>query len=130
MSLDNRVKFEEISREAYRNIKGNRFTKDASYYIIENGYLYFYGKITPGALKIKLLPGDPLEAQNFPSFCDTEGCTDCTDCENQMDKDFPIEEDMIEVLIQMSMPELIDMFNKNIEDKSNNTRDNPAEGSK
>jgi hypothetical protein len=130
LSLDNSLSFDPITREAYRHIKGNRYTSGSNKYILENEHAYFYGDTLPLVVKIKLLAGDPLEAAAYPSFCAEEDCTDCLDCESPVDKEFSIDEELVDTVIELAVPELVGIFNQGIEDKTNNTSDNPSEGSK
>ena len=72
---------------------------------------------------------DPMEAEKFPSFCN-ENCKDCQDCRSMQEMEFPIDGDMIQTFIKMAADELLIMFNQNLEDTSNNTRDNLSEQTK
>jgi len=44
--------------------------------------------------------------------------------------EFPIDNDLIDPLVEMSYKELVEAFNKSIEDISNNSKDSPTEISK
>lgn len=111
----------ETSREEYIFNAGNKYTSNDLKYILESGYLYVYGKDIPKLIKIKLLAEDPIEAADFPSICGND-CKDC-ECESMLDKIFPIDGDLVDTLIEMSVLELIEMFSKGKEDKNNNTSD-------
>lgn len=120
MTVDSGKIVSETSRDAYIYSSGNKLTANNLQYILENGYLYIYGKATPKLLKVKLLAEDPVEAYSFPSMCE---CTDCDDCISMLDKLFPIDGDLVKPLIEMSATELLDWFNKSLEDITNNTSD-------
>lgn len=120
MSIENSVRIEEVSRTETLFKKGNKYTKDSPKYIIEKGHMYFPVKNSPGVVRIKFLPEDPLEAYKYPSMCE---CTDCDECESILDKEFPIDGDMIETLIEMARLELVEMFSKVQEDITNNSVD-------
>lgn len=120
MSIDSGKMISETSRDAYIYSSGNKLTSGNLQYILENGYLYLYGKKVPKLLKIKLLAENPVEAYSFPSKCE---CTDCDDCISMRDRIFPIDGDLVKPLIEMSATELLEWFNKGTEDTTNNTSD-------
>lgn len=122
MTLGNNKKIEEVSRQGVLYLKGNKYTKDKPKYLFENGYLYFPVQNSPGIVTIKLLPENPLEAKNFPSFCQ-EDCEDCQDCSSIYELEFPIDGELIEPLIAISVQELISIFGQMIEDTENNSKD-------
>lgn len=121
MSVDSGKIISETTRDTYIYSSGNKMTVNNLQYILENGYIYVYGKAVPKMIKVKILAEDPVEAYNFPSKC---ACTDCDeDCTSIMDKPFPIDGDLIKPLIEMSATELLEWFNKSTEDITNNTSD-------
>jgi hypothetical protein len=106
MSLDNRVKIEEASRQETIYANGNKYTGKNNKYVYENRHLYFKSPHTPKVVKIRMLPEDPVEAYLYPSCC--EGA--CTSCTYAGDFDFPIDGHLIEPLIAMCKEELITEF--------------------
>lgn len=121
MSIDSGKMISETSREAYIYSSGNKMTGQNPQYILENGYLFLYGKDIPRLLKIKLLPENIDDAYTFPSYCE---CVDCEEeCVGIQDKPFPIDSDMIKPLIEMSIVELLEWFSKGDEDNTNDTSD-------
>lgn len=126
MSIDNGVLIDETSREEVLYSNGNKFTSHKMKYLLEQGYLYFPKK-SPGVIKIKYLPENPLEVLSFPSLCP---CTDCDNCIDIMDTEFPIDGDMIDALIEMTKESLIQDFKIAIEDQTNNNKDSQQEQSK
>jgi hypothetical protein len=72
---------------------------------------------------------DPLEALAFASYCDDPNDTDI-DCEGPLDKNFPIDLDMVDTLVEICVKELIGVFNQSIEDRSNDGNDSPTEQTK
>lgn len=127
-SIDHTVKIEESTREDFLYVKGNKYTSRALKYILENGHAYFPVKGNPGVVAIKLLAEDPVLAYEYPSLCGD--CKDCEDCSSILDKDFPIDGDMVKPLIDITAAELLEVFAKGVEDQSNNTADSPKEQSK
>lgn len=128
MSIDNGMRIEEISRDQALYLKGNKYTKDKPKYIIENSHLYFPVQKSPGIIKIKFLAENPIEAVNYPSYCGD--CTDCDECKPYDEIEFPIDGDLIDTLITLSLEELLGVFSKNLEDKANDAADSNAEGTK
>ena len=125
-SLDNSLRIDRISREAYLRVQGNRYTPDNARYILEDGYAYFYGRNLPKVVKMKFLPEDPYEVLQYPSACPD----DDTDCTSPLDMDFPIDGDLMDTMIEMSVNELLVLFSQANEDQTNNTKDNVTEQSK
>lgn len=120
MSIENSMKIEEISRTEMMFTAGNKYTKKSAKYVIEKGHLYFPVSNSPGAIKIKMIVEDPLQAYKYPSLCE---CTDCNDCESILSKEFPIDGDLIETLVEMARIELVEMFSQRQEDITNNSVD-------
>ncbi len=128
-TIDNSMKIEEASREEILYIKGNKYTSGKQKYVLENSHLYFPVRGgTPGVVKVKLLAEDPVEAYNYPSMCGD--CVDCEDCEAIVDKEFPIDGELLQTVIEMTAEELIGIFWKGQEDQTNNTADSKKEESK
>ena len=81
----------------------------------------------PKVLFVELLAEDPLEAENFPSFC---GNSSTEECDNPLEAKFPIDNDMVDTLVELASAELISVFKQNTEDLTNTTTDSDAKGSK
>lgn len=127
MSVDSSMKIDEITRQGAMYLKGNKYTGTRPKYLFENGHLYFPVQKSPGIVKIKLIPEDPILAQQYPSYCGE--CTDCEDCTPYAQYEFPIDGDLIEPLITMTVQETIEWFSKSTEDRTNNSADtNPEQG--
>jgi hypothetical protein len=126
MSIDNGMLIDETFREEFLYNNGNKFTSKKTKYLLENGYLYFPKK-SPGVVKIKYLPENPLDVLLFPSLCP---CEDCDDCIDIMDMEFPIDGDLIDTLVELTKQSLIEDFKVAIEDQSNNNKDSSQEQAK
>jgi hypothetical protein len=127
-TLDGSVIFSEITWNEKKYKASNKYTANKPDYYIRNNYLYITHR---SGLKVITLTGlfdDPITAEDFPSFC--EDCTDCEDCTSPLDKEFPIDNDMIDTLIDICKQELIEQFSQMIEDSSNNSSDTLPETSK
>jgi hypothetical protein len=126
MSIENGMMIDEASREEFLYMEGNKYTSKKPKYIIEDGYMYI-PKMSPGVIKIKFLPENPIDVLTFPSMCP---CEDCDPCLDIIDIDFPIDGDMIDTLVEMVSASLIAKFAVAIEDQSNNSKDSLNEQSK
>ena len=77
-------------------------------------------------IRIEILLEDPVEGYTYPMYC-----PDVNDsCEPVFDKEFHLDNSMIDAAMELSVQELIAVFNQGIEDSSNNTKDNPEQNTK
>jgi len=107
--------------------KGNKYTKGSPEYWIRNGYLYTIYRSGPKVLTIEMLAEDPMEAFLFPSYCgDPEEDT----CVDPMKMVFPLDNDMVDTLVELAVKELVLLFKQNKEDLTNTTTDADATESK
>lgn len=120
-SVDGQVIYSPISIKGYAYKKGNKFTQFKPDYFEKNNHYYITTRKGPKAIAISQICEDPIEAANFKNLCDD--CTDCQDCTRVLEMEFPIDGDLIEPLIEISVIELIDRFNGAREDNSNNGTD-------
>jgi hypothetical protein len=128
-NLDGTIIYSEISWENKKYKKGNKYTAFKADFFIKSGHLYITCKSEPKVITITGLFQNPLEAFSYPSFCN-EDCVDCQDCESPLDKEFPIDNDMLDTLIDICKVELLEQFSKFPEDKTNNSVDSSIEQSK
>lgn len=129
MSIDRSIKIDEISLNALNSLKGNKYTSKKLNFFIQNEYLYIS---TPTKLKVVSITGlfeNPIEVKNFIGLCGIE-CEDCKECIDYQEEEFPIDNDLTDAMIELSVAELIQLFNQNIEDETNNSRDSLREQSK
>jgi hypothetical protein len=126
-SIEHSVNFNETTRMKETYNSGNRYTSKEKRYLIENEYLYFFGGYPGKAVAIKMLAHDPLEAAQFEQYCDE---AEETECFSPLTTEFPIDDDLLDDMITMAVPELIQAFGAGQEDLTNNTRDNNVETSK
>lgn len=118
-TVDGSVEFNEVTWTEKKNNKGNRYTASKADYYIRNNYLYITQKTGPTLITITGLFDDPLKVYEYPSKCDDCEVNDCYDCESPLDKDFPIDGDMVNVLIQMAEQEIAQGFQQGITDSRN-----------
>ena len=135
-SLDGSITYSETTWEKKKYNSGNKFTKAKADFYIRDGYLYITSNTGPKAITITGLFEDPLEAENYPSICKDKECEEnskenpCLNCISVLDREFPIEKDMLKTLIELSNQELLSIFVPGREDLTNNSIDSPKEESK
>lgn len=122
MTIDGGDKFDFTTKSELLHINGNKYTALKRRYIISDEYLYAYGKDVPKLLQMRALFEDPVKASEFISYCPSE----TADCMDIFDIEFPMDGDMVDVAIEFTVKELVDYFKQNIEDQTNDTRDNPT----
>jgi hypothetical protein len=120
-------KIDRVSLNALESQKGNKYTSKKVQYFIENEYLYISTPTNLKVLAMRALFEDPLEAEKYQGYCD---CEDCADCEDIGNKEFPIDSDLVDTLIELTVQEVVILFSKGQEDTTNDTRDNLKQQSK
>lgn len=130
-TLNGEVQFAPTTWKGKKWKSGSKYTSGKPDYFIRDSYLYLTSN--KNDLKIITIEGlweDILKVDSFPSYCDeiADPCTDevttTVDCESILDKEFPLDLDMIDTCILMSAQELVELFNRQREDRTNNTADN------
>ena len=127
-SVDRQIKIDRIPLNAVNAQRGNKFTSKKTNFFIQDGYLYI---TTASNIKLVSLNGlfeDPIEVEKFKGYCDD--CENCSDCLDYMEFELPIDVDMIDTLIEMTVNEVVVLFSQATEDSTNDTRDNIKEQSK
>lgn len=127
-SVDGSITYSETSFKTKKYQKGRKYTSKKPDYYIHNDYLFITHSSGPKVVTIVGLFENPMEAEKYPSLC--KDCKDCEDCSSPLDKEFKIDSDLVDTLIEMTFNELIVLFNQNREDLTNNTHDNIVEESK
>lgn len=129
MTVDRSIKLSETTPTAVKYQSGNKYTNNSLTYYIHNDYLYIN---TPTKIRLLTLTGlfeDPIEVEKFTNYCKEIDCKDCdkTDCIDYLSQEFPIENDMIDALIELSLQELIQIFRQGNNDMYNDSREsNPV----
>lgn len=120
-TIDRQTKINELNLSSFKYQRGNKYTKASLSYFIDNEYLYI---TTPTTIRIVRLVGlfdDPIKAKEFEGYCKSD-CKDCgKDCIDYTEVEFPIDADMIDTLIELSIKELIEIFSKGVQDTNNNS---------
>lgn len=129
-SIDGSIEYAEISWLEYKHKKGSRYTKTKPDFFIRDNYLFLTYKSGPKVVSLEGVFQNPEDAYSFPSYCEDEDCVDCTDCESPLNREFVLDNGIIDTLIEMSTNELIVLFSQNIEDQTNNSKDTNTQRSK
>lgn len=121
-TIDRNILINEIAINSIKYQSSNKYTSKKMNYFVEDGYLYI---TTSSKLEIITITGifeNPLEVENFKNYCNSD-CVDCNKCINYLEEDFPIDLNLVDSLVEISSVELVQNFNKSIEDITNNSRD-------
>ena len=124
-TIDRSKKLNEVSINAVKSLTGNKYTSKSINYFIEEGYLYI---TSPSKIEFVRLIGlfeDPIKAKQFENFC-KENCVDCTDCIDYQEEEFPIDNDMVDALIELTVQELVILFGQSQQDETNDSSDNAS----
>jgi len=130
-SLDGQMQFGETSWKGYKYKQGAKYTSKKPDYFIRDNYLYISSPTKVKIITIEGLFGNAEKVLNFPNYCNEQpdNCgtipTVIDSCISMFDIKFPIEESMIDDLIQLALQELSVGFNQiGREDQTNNAKDN------
>ncbi|MBV1928913.1 MAG: hypothetical protein KUG81_05315 [Gammaproteobacteria bacterium] len=124
-SIEGSTVYDEIGWTEAKYKAGNKYTAMKPDYFIRNKYLYVIQVKGASVIAITGLFEDPFAATTYPSDCGD--CTDCeNDCDSPMDLDFPIDNDLIDTMVEIAAQELIFVFTQGKEDKDNNTSDDTS----
>ena len=130
-SLDGNIIFSEINWLEKKYKSANKYTGNKpDYYIRGEREKYIYitiKKEVPIVVAITGLWEDPLKAEQFTNFCNCAEEEVPVDCESPLDKEFPMDLDMIDTLVEMSVKELVLLFSQSTEDKTNDSKDSVTE---
>ena len=118
MTIDSFEVFDPSNRTEMLYVQGNRYTASKKRYLVENGYLYLYGKSIPKLVKMRAVFEDPIEVAGFSTYCGTENCPS-----DIFELEFPMDADQIDTLMEMAAQELIVLFSQNAEDITNDNED-------
>lgn len=125
-SIDRNIKIDEVTLAEAKYLSGNKYTSKRANYFIHNDYLYLTIPTKIQVVSVTGLFEDPIEVKQFRDSCDSNN----NQCIDYLNTEFPIDLDMIDTLIEMSLIELIQVFSQGIEDTSTNSRDSHLQQSK
>lgn len=123
-TIDRSIEISPTTINRVNRLRGNKYTSRSFSYFILRGFLYV---VAPTNLKMVSIVGlfeDPLEVKKLEDFC--LECDSCQDCADPLEEEFPIDSELIEPLIEISVQELIGVFNElGREKETNNTSGSP-----
>ena len=122
------LKIDRVTLNAVKSQKGNKYTSKKMNFFIHGGYLFITTPSSLGAVTVTGLFEDPMAASLFKNLCDD--CDDCLRCADYLEFDFPIDNDMVDSLVELAAQEVIVAFSQGVEDTTNNSRDNSKEQGK
>jgi hypothetical protein len=122
-SLDGSLIIDSTSFATAKYAEGNKFTSKKPQYLFYNNYLFITISKVLKVVQVTELAENPEDVWNFPSFCEDE-CTDC--CLSPLDRQFPLDNDLIDTAVQLTVNELISIFTQMREDRFNNSTDDTA----
>jgi hypothetical protein len=129
-TIDGNTVFNETTFQDKKYKAGSKYSSNKPDYYFRNNYLYVTHKSGLKVITITALFDNPLDVIKFESYC-KENCVDCKeDCDSILDNEFPIDNDMIDTLVDLSKIELIEQFIQMKEDITNNSSDSIPEISK
>ena len=119
-SLDGNTVFSEITWQDKKYKQYDKYTSMKPDFFISNEYLYVTAKNEIEVIRIELLLDDPLEGYEHPSYCPVQ----VEDCTSLYDREFNLDNSMVDALIELTIQSLLVPFNAGVEDSSNNSKDN------
>lgn len=131
-SIDGRIEYFEKEPSKLKYVHASKYNKDKPYYYIQNGHLYTTHTKGPTVLTIEGLFEDSVEVDGFNSVCgkDGKGIGDNSACQSILDKEFDVEADLIDAIVEVSINELVAQFSQMPEDRTNNSIDTQEKQSK
>jgi hypothetical protein len=121
-SIDGKIQYSETTWNSMKYQFANKYTGGKPYYFIKNKYLYLYNVRHLKVISVRGIFEDPIEAENFPSYCwDENHVPDCG--KMVLNMEFPMDNDKIDTLIEMAVNELVVAFGQMVEDGVNDSRD-------
>lgn len=123
MSIDGAIVFHEITylRKNWR--VDDKYTSAKPDYFIKDGYLYITSTRKLKAVTVIGIFSDPIEAENFPSYCDESESKTPSCSTHPIEIEFPIDEELINSLIELTVQELSVGFALGEEDRRNDSVD-------
>lgn len=111
-SSDNEITYSYINVLEKRFRASNKYTSLNPYYILDNSYIYINKVGSENKVSIRALFENPLDVFQHPFYCSNS-------TSNFLDFDFPVDNTLLDPLIQMCVEELIMLFQKPKENEEN-----------
>ena len=117
----NRKSISQIDMNTVEYLGGGRYTSKEPRFFFHNEYLY----VVNTNLEVVSVTGvfeDPILAVKFKNFCNKE-CKDCDTCVDYRDLEFPLDGELVDVLIELAKQDLVSTFLMVPQDNRNNNND-------
>lgn len=103
-SIERSIKIDRVEINSIGSQKGNKYTALKTNFFIHDDYLYLTTNTGIKVVTVLGLFADPVEASRFKTYCDD--CEDCQDCIDYMEEVFPIEGNLIDGLVELTIAEV------------------------
>lgn len=117
-SIDGSIVFNKTTWEHKQYRQFNRYVKPDNDYFIKDGYLYITSNKNLQAITIKGLFMDEL-SDSCKKCCEDQE----TNCVSLLDRRFNIEPDLIDVVVELTVNEIVNPFTKLKQDEENDGSD-------
>lgn len=97
-SLDGSVEYSPTTWDELKYSSSNTYTAGRPEYFVRDGYLYITDKKTDTTVFVSGVFHDPVEVGRFNNYCEDE-------CFSALDQEFPMPEDLIGPMIELSFRE-------------------------
>lgn len=120
-TIDGTYIFSESSWERVRYHQANKYTGNNPVYYFKNNYLFLYVHSNTDFNDLKFVTIAGVFEDSLGFKCSPR-CVDLADdCESYSEKDFIVEDHLIEPIVKMAVEELLGVFNQSAEDRENNS---------
>ena len=124
-TLDGAIRLDQTTFGTVKNELESKYSGKRLKWYIRNEHLYITSNNYPELITVRGIFQDPLAYSKFTACgCDN---SESDDCESFLDKEFVMDGDLIDALIELTNKELLEEFGKNREDYTNNARDKNEE---
>jgi hypothetical protein len=121
MSINGGNIFNEVTYKSKLWRKHDKYTSATPDYFIKDDYIFITSTRKLKAITIMGLFADPSEVDNYPTKC---GVGDEPVCPiHPMEVEFPLDEEMIDALVELTVQELFVGFKPGYEDRRNDGQD-------
>lgn len=128
MSIDGSISYSRTTYESLKYKKGSKYTSKTNEYFFKNKYLFITNRLDSTVISINAVFQDPIKAMLYSGDCGTE--LSKIECLDVLEQEFMVDSDLLDMIIKITAEELVILFSKNIEDKTNNTADSPPQQTK
>jgi hypothetical protein len=126
-NIEGTITFSQVDYTKKSHQKGNRYAKNTPSFFVKDNHLYITGIRNLFLVSITGLFQDPIEVKNFSelSRCKNGGTQSL--CNDPLEMEFPIDDNLIDALIELTVNELINYFKASLEDRDSNRMDDTVQ---